>query len=83
MNFDYDITVDIGFNAILGNNVLQNTSDRHAIIANTFISPGIFTVENNLNVTLVNPTPTNGIGFARKRNVGVFAEVGFSYKDFL
>lgn len=82
MNFDYDITEDIGFTAILGNNVLQNTSDRSAIIANTFISPGIFTVENNLNVQLVNPTPINGIGYARKRSVGVFGEVGLSYKEF-
>ena len=83
VNFDYDITEDIGFTSILGSNVLQSTSDRHAILGNTFISPGIFTIENNLNVTLVNPTPTNGIGFSRKRNVGVFAELGLSYKDFL
>ncbi len=82
VNFDYDITEDIGFTAIVGNNVLQNTSNRSAIIANTFISPGIFTVENNLNVTLLNPTPTNGIGSARKRNVGVFGEVGLSFKEF-
>ncbi len=82
VNFDYDLTEDIGFTAIIGNNVLQNTSDRSAIIANTFISPGIFTVENNLNVTLVNPTPINGIGYARKRNIGVFGEVGLSFKQF-
>lgn len=83
VNFEYDITENLGFTGIIGNNVLQSTSDRHSIIANTFISPGIFTVENNLNVTLVNPTPTNGIGYVRKRNVGVFAELGLSYREYL
>lgn len=83
VNFDYDLSEDFGFTAIVGNNVLQNTQNRHQIDAKTFISPGIFTVENNLNVTLVNPSPTNGIGFARKRSVGVYADIGFSFRDFL
>lgn len=83
INFDYDLTDDINLGVIIGNNVLQNTRQRNAILANTFISPGIFTVENNLNVTLVQPTPTNGIGFARNRSVGVFGDVSLSYKDFL
>ena len=78
LNFDYDITDDIGFTGILGNNILQNKTDRHAIVANTFISPDIFTVENNLNVTL-----SNGLGSTQKRTVGVFGEIGLSYKDFL
>ncbi len=83
LNFDYDLTKDINLTAILGNNVLQNSQQRNAVIANTFISPGIFTVENNLNVTLVQPTPTNGIGFLRRRNVGVFADLSLSFKDYL
>ncbi|KQC31178.1 SusC/RagA family TonB-linked outer membrane protein [Flagellimonas eckloniae] len=82
-NFDYELTEDLGLAVILGNNVLQNTQQRNAIIANTFISPGIFTIENNLNVALVQPTPTNGIGYARNRNVGVFGDISLSYKDYL
>jgi len=78
VNFDYDLSESIGFTGLVGSNILQNTTTRSAINANTFISPGIFTVENNLNVTLV-----NGLGYARKRNAGVFAEVGLSYNDFI
>ncbi|MEO1012677.1 MAG: SusC/RagA family TonB-linked outer membrane protein [Bacteroidota bacterium] len=83
VNFTYDLTKDINLTAIVGNNVLQNSQQRNRIEANTFISPGIFTVENNLNVTLVQPTPINGIGFTRRRNVGVFGDLSLSYKDFL
>ncbi|MDT7829674.1 SusC/RagA family TonB-linked outer membrane protein [Pricia sp. S334] len=83
LNFDYDLTNDLGLALIVGNNVLQNTQQRNAIIANTFISPGIFTVENNLNVALVQPTPTNGIGYTRNRNVGVFGDLGLSFKEYL
>ncbi|MEO1011742.1 MAG: SusC/RagA family TonB-linked outer membrane protein [Bacteroidota bacterium] len=83
VNFDYDLSDDIGLALIVGNNVLQQTQQRNAIIANTFISPGIFTIENNLNVQLVQPTPTNGIGFTRNRNVGFFGDLTLSYKDYL
>ena len=78
LSFDYDLSESIGFNAIVGNNALQNTTTRKAIVANTFISPGIFTVENNLNVRLV-----NGLGTAKKRNFGIFADIGFSLNDYL
>ncbi len=83
LNFDYDLTENLSLGLILGNNVLQNSRQRNAILANTFISPGIFTVENNLNVTLVQPTPTNGIGFTRNRNVGVFGDLSLGYGDFV
>ena len=83
VNFDYDLTEDFGFTAIVGHNLLQNTTEGSRVNANTFISPGIFTVENNLNVAFVKPTLANGLGYARSRTIGVFGEVGFSFKDYL
>ncbi|CAM4317055.1 SusC/RagA family TonB-linked outer membrane protein [Gillisia limnaea] len=79
LNFDkYQITEDIGFSAILGNNMLQNTNERSLVSGNTFISPGIYTIENNVNVAY-----TKGLGYERSRTIGVFAEVGFSFRDYL
>lgn len=75
---DYQITEDIGFSVILGGNVLQNTTERTAVFGNTFISPGIFTIENNVNVSFA-----KGLGYARQRSLGVFADASFSFKDFL
>ncbi len=83
VNFDYDLTEDLGFTAVVGHNLLQNTTEATRVSANTFISPGIFTIENNLNVAFVKPTLANGLGYARSRNVGVFGEVGLSFRDYL
>lgn len=79
VNFnDYQITDDIGFSAILGGNSFQNTTDRGAIQGTQFISPGIYTIENNVNISV-----PQGLGTARLRTLGVFADLTFSYKDFL
>lgn len=78
LNFDYDLSEDFGFTGLIGHNLLQNTTERSAVNANTFISPGIYTVENNLNVAF-----SKGLGYGRSRSVGAFAEVGFSFRDYL
>ncbi len=83
VNFNYDLTEDIGLDAIVGSNVSQRETQRHAIIANTFKEPDIFTIANNENIIEVLPTPANGIGSQRSRNAGVFIDLGFSFKDFL
>jgi TonB-linked SusC/RagA family outer membrane protein len=77
LNFKYDLTKDLGLTAILGSNMLQNTTERSAVLGNTFISPNIFTIENNLNITLV-----KGLGYARKRTIGAYADVGLAYKNY-
>ena len=77
-NFNYELTKDLGLTAILGNNILQNTTDRQVATGTGFISPNIFTIENNLNVSF-----SKGLGYARKRTMGVFAEVGLSYRNYL
>lgn len=77
-NFNYELNKDFGLTAILGNNILQNTSDRQAATGTGFISPNIFTIENNLNVSF-----SKGLGYARKRTAGVFAELGLSFRNYL
>ena len=79
VNFnDYNITEDISFSAILGGNALQNTNQRTAVLGDTFISPGIFTIENNINVAFA-----KGLGYSRQRTLGVFADLSFSYNNYL
>lgn len=77
LNFDYAINDDIGFTGIVGGNLLQNTQENFAITGSTFVSPGVHSIRN---------TVTQAINFdrsSRERTVGAFAEVGFSYKDYL
>ncbi|GAA4268232.1 SusC/RagA family TonB-linked outer membrane protein [Hyunsoonleella aestuarii] len=77
VNFDYKLNDDIGFTGILGSNILQNTAVNFALTGSTFISPGVRSIRN---------TVTQAINFdrsSRQRTFGAFAEVGFSYKDFL
>lgn len=79
VNFsNYNLTEDITFSAIVGGNLIQNTNNRTAVFGNTFISPGIFTIENNVNVSLA-----KGLGYERQRSIGVFGDLSFGYKDFL
>ncbi|MFD2727063.1 TonB-dependent receptor domain-containing protein [Hyunsoonleella rubra] len=77
MNFDYDITEDIGFSAIVGANSLQNSFKRDTYNGSTFVVPGIYTLRNTINQA------SDFDLFTRKRNFGVFGDVTFSYKDFL
>lgn len=77
INFDYKLTENLGLSAIVGNNVLQNDSRRLAYFGNELILPDLFNMRNTKTVTnLVD----EGI---RKRNVGVFADVTLSFKDYL
>ncbi|GAA4270851.1 SusC/RagA family TonB-linked outer membrane protein [Aquimarina gracilis] len=82
-NFNYELSKDFTLTAILGNNILQNTSDRSALQGTVFKSPGIFTIANTINITKT----IDGIAvldnFARSRNVGVFADLSLSFRDYL
>ncbi|WP_298369812.1 SusC/RagA family TonB-linked outer membrane protein [uncultured Lutibacter sp.] len=77
VNFDYNLAEGLDLKAIIGSNVLQNTTNRHSIIGNTFKEPGIFTIANQTNIQV--PVPA----YARSRTAGVLAEIGLSYKDYL
>ncbi|RWX02310.1 SusC/RagA family TonB-linked outer membrane protein [Flavobacterium cerinum] len=77
VNFDYKLTDDIGFAAILGNNVFQSTNNRIGYYGREFKVPDIFTMRNANTVSnLIDD-------YDRKRNVAAFADVTLSYKEFL
>lgn len=76
-NFDYKLSDDIGFSAILGNNVLQNNNSRIGFSGKDFNVPEVYTLRNTLNVASLQDDRE------QKRNVGMFADVTFSYKEFL
>ncbi len=81
-NFDYQLSEDFSLTAILGNNVLQNTGSRSFVRGTVFKVPGIFTVANNINISKsinnVFPDFTS-----RSRNVGVFADISLSFRNYL
>ncbi len=77
INFNYKLTEDIGLDAFIGNNILQNTTKRDAFLGSDYISPGIFTMANMVNVSNLSDVT------ARERTVGAFAEIGLSYKNYL
>lgn len=77
VNFDYKLNEDMNLTAIIGNNTLQNTTKRDAFSGTTFISPGIFTIANTVNVSNLADT------YTRARSVGVFGDVSLSFKDYL
>jgi TonB-linked SusC/RagA family outer membrane protein len=77
LNFNYDLNKDFKFAAILGNNVLQNNTSRIVYEGKEFINPNIFTFRNVKNIlNLIDERD-------QKRNIGVFADVTFSFKDYL
>lgn len=75
VNFNYELTDKIGLEAIIGNNVLQNTQERRAFYGREMIVPDIYNLRNTLNVSnLLDESQ-------RKRQVGIFADLTFSYDD--
>jgi TonB-linked SusC/RagA family outer membrane protein len=77
VNFNYDLNEDFKFAGILGNNILQNKYDRTAYEGREFINPNIYTFRNVKNVVSLSDSG------AQKRNVGVFADATFSFRDYL
>ncbi len=77
LNFEYKLTDDVGFNGILGNNVLQNTTTRVTNVGKQFKLPNIFTLNNVIDIS-------NAFDMRdQRRNAGVFVDLTFSYKDYL
>jgi TonB-linked SusC/RagA family outer membrane protein len=77
LNFDYNLSESVGLKAIIGNNVLQNSTERTVNYGKEMNVPNIFSFPNFLNVSNVLD------GKDRKRNVALFADVTLSFKDFL
>ena len=77
INLNYKLSDDIGLTAILGNNILQTNTSRTAYNGTQFVVPNIFNMRNVKNVaSLIDASD-------RYRNVGIFGDITFSYKDYL
>jgi TonB-linked SusC/RagA family outer membrane protein len=76
-NFDYELSKDFGLNAIVGNNMLQNNASRARFFGTDFKVPNVFTFGNVINVS------NTGDSKSQKRNIGVFADVTLSFRDYL
>ena len=71
-----DLSEDIGFNSFVGFNVNQINVERTRLLANGLGVSGLYNPANALS--------TNNERFESiRRLIGVFADIGFSYKDYL
>ncbi len=77
LNFNYKLTESLDLTAIVGNNVLQNNYSRIANEGKEFIVPNIFTFKNVKSI--VNLTDSG----AQKRNVGAFADLTLTFRNYL
>ncbi len=77
LTLNYKLNEDFGLTTILGNNVLQNKTFNNQNTGTEFTIPKIFTLNNTKN--LVNNFDLRD----QKRNIGLFADVTFSFKDYL
>ena len=76
INFNYQLSKNIGLTAILGNNILQTKTSRTSYLGKEFIVPDIFNMRNTKNISSLYDEGDT------KRNAGIFADLTFSYKDF-
>ncbi|MCI9843810.1 SusC/RagA family TonB-linked outer membrane protein [Flavobacterium pectinovorum] len=77
LNFNYKLSEDFDLTAILGNNVLQNEDSRITNQGKEFLVPDIFTFQNVRNIANLGDDRTT------KRNIGVFADVTLSFREYL
>lgn len=77
VNFNYKLNKDFDFAAIVGNNILQTNTNRIAYSGRGIITPNIYNLRNVKNVASLLDEGE------RYRNAGIFADVTFSYRDYL
>jgi TonB-linked SusC/RagA family outer membrane protein len=77
INLNYQLTENIGLKTILGHNILQNKNSRLSNSGKQFKVPDVFNFGNVL--TIANLIDNN----FEKRNIGVFADLTLSLKDYL
>jgi len=77
VNFDYKLSDDFGLKAIVGGNIVQNNNSRLRFYGKGFKVPDIYTFQNTNDVSNLDDFSSE------KRNIGVFTDVTFSYKNYL
>jgi len=75
-----DITPELSFRGILGNNINQRLTRRSAFSGDRIIVPGIRDIRNTTTITLAN-IPNNQ-ALRKQRYYAFFADLTFDYKDF-
>jgi TonB-linked SusC/RagA family outer membrane protein len=76
VNLNYKLSEDFGLTTILGNNILQNKIFENQNLGTEFTIPKIFTLKNAKNLV------SNFDDRSQKRNVGLFADLTFSFRDY-
>ena len=74
---NFDLTSDLQLNATVGHNVNQRTIDRQSFLGENIIVRDIYDVD------LTESVVPNGGNYTRLRYHALFADLGFSYKDWL
>ncbi|AWA28714.1 SusC/RagA family TonB-linked outer membrane protein [Flavobacterium magnum] len=77
LNFNYKLSDSFNFEGILGNNIFDETVHRIVYYGKELNLPNIYTMHNVKNISNLLDEST------RKRNAGIFADVTFSYKEYL
>jgi len=73
----HQLGTDFSIKAILGHNVNQRTTRRHAYDGKVIMVPGIYDITNTRDLV-----PLSG-GFSQRRLYAVFADISLSYKSWL
>jgi TonB-linked SusC/RagA family outer membrane protein len=77
VSFDRDLITDFNLKATLGHNINQRTGDSKSFFGRGIITRGIDNMDNLLDVI------SNGAHYSRRRLVGVFGDLSFSYRNYL
>ncbi|WP_010180662.1 SusC/RagA family TonB-linked outer membrane protein [Aquimarina agarilytica] len=83
--YNFNITEDLSLRAIAGHNLLQKSTDAEVFEGVELVVPGIYNIENTLSSGPVRDADndgTNDFGSTRSRQIGVFGEIEFAYKDY-
>ena len=77
VNFDYKLTDKIKLKANVGNNVSEVYTDFTSVGGDNLTIPGFYNISN------ITGDPRRSNGFTRQRTFGFFANLDFSYDDYL
>ena len=77
VNFDYKLTDKIGLKANLGHNVNDLYVDFTSVGGDNLTIPGFYNISN------ITGDPRRSNGFTRQRGFAVYANLDFSYEDYL
>ncbi|MEM6840966.1 MAG: SusC/RagA family TonB-linked outer membrane protein [Bacteroidota bacterium] len=72
-----DLSESLYFKGLVGHNINQRKEDRQSFQGVDIIAPGIFDLDNTVNVT-----PFGG-DFEKRRLVGVYSDITLGYNDFI